>query len=211
MKIDKLPSRLQNFKPAFACLICSCLLLSGHGINSPKMRTRKMAKINGFIMALLTFFICYFLKLPVEEKKLSYEKRSPKDFNLTLTLTTKDFLKLPVEKKKLSFEKPSPKDFNLTLTLITKDEVIKRDGIQHKEWCQRCVNYHQYKALIYPDESSDTYLDMVMFTQTYYTENFFQRRRFFRKYMLNHTNFPTLTVKHMFVFGECFNDDIYSI
>ena len=144
------------------------------------MRIRKMTKINGIIMALLTLFTCYFLKLPIEKKRLSYEK-------------------------------PSPKDFNLTLTLTTKDEVIKKDGIQHKEWCHRCVNYHQYEALIYPDGSSDTYLDMVMFTQTYYTEDFFQRRRFFRKYMLNYTNFPTLTVKHMFVFGECFKDDIYSI
>ena len=78
------------------------------------MRTRKMAKINGIITVLLTFFTCYFFKLPFAKKKLSYEKPSQKDFNLTLTLITKDFLKLPVEKKKLSYEKPSPKDFNIT-------------------------------------------------------------------------------------------------
>ena len=70
------------------------------------------------------------------------------------------------------------------------------------QWCNSCVNYHQYKALIYPKHIPDTYLDMVMFIPSQHGDSSFQRRQFLRKKILNSTNFPQIKIRHVFVFGK---------
>ena len=108
------------------------------------------------------------------------------------------FLVISLRREIFPYENLSTSGLN-----ITTYDIVKKELRLEEKWCHLCVNYHQYRALIYPDGVSDTYLDMVMFTQTYHTEDFIQRRRFLRKYMLNSTNFPALKVKHIFVFGMC--------
>ena len=108
------------------------------------------------------------------------------------------FLVISLRMEMFSYDNLSTSGLN-----VTTYDIVKKELRLEEKWCHLCVNYHQYRAFIYPDGVSDTYLDMVMFTQIYYTEDFIQRRRFLRKYMLNSTNFPALKVKHIFVFGKC--------
>ena len=68
--------------------------------------------------------------------------------------------------------------------------------------CDSCVNYHQYKTVIYPKHIPDTYLDMVMFIPSQHRDSSFQRRQFLRKFPLNSTHFPQLKIRHVFVFGK---------
>ena len=68
--------------------------------------------------------------------------------------------------------------------------------------CNSCVNFHQYEAVIYPKLIPNTYLDMVIFIPSQQGDASFQRRQFFRKKMLNSSNFPQVKIRHVFVFGE---------
>ena len=70
------------------------------------------------------------------------------------------------------------------------------------QWCNSCINYHQYKAVIYPKHKPDTYLDMVMFIPSQQGDSSFQRRQFLRTKILNSTNFPQIKIRHVFVFGK---------
>ena len=70
------------------------------------------------------------------------------------------------------------------------------------QWCDSCINYHQYKALISPKNTPDTYLDMVMFIPSQPGDSSFQRRQFLRKFPLNSTYFPQIKIRHVFVFGK---------
>ena len=70
------------------------------------------------------------------------------------------------------------------------------------QWCNSCVNYHQYKAVIYPKHIPDTYLDMVMFIPSQHGDTSFQRRQFLREFPLNSTYFPQLKIRHVFVLGK---------
>ena len=70
------------------------------------------------------------------------------------------------------------------------------------EWCDSCINYHQYKAVIYPKNIPDTYLDMVMLIPSQNRDASFQRRQFLRKFPLNSTYFPHIKIRHVFVFGK---------
>ena len=76
------------------------------------------------------------------------------------------------------------------------------DSTTSKQSCDLCVNYHQYKAVIYPKHIPDTYLDMVIFIPSRHGDTSFQRRQFLRKFPLNSTHFPQLKIRHVFVFGK---------
>ena len=76
------------------------------------------------------------------------------------------------------------------------------DSTTPKQWCDLCVNYHQYKAVIYPKHIPDTYLDMVMFIPSQQRDSSFQKRQFLRKFILNSTRFPEVKIRHVFVFGK---------
>ena len=69
-------------------------------------------------------------------------------------------------------------------------------------WCDSCINYHQYKAVIYPKHIPDTYLDMVIFIPSQHRDSSYEKRQFLRKFPLNSTNFPQLKIRHIFVFGK---------
>ena len=70
------------------------------------------------------------------------------------------------------------------------------------QWCDSCINYHQHKALTYPKNIPDTYLDMMMFILSQHGDSSFQRRQFLRTKILNSTNFPQVNIRHVFVFGK---------
>ena len=70
------------------------------------------------------------------------------------------------------------------------------------QWCNACLDYHQYEALIYPKHIPSTYLDVVLFIPSQQGDTSFQRRQFLRKKMLNSSNFPQVKFKHVFVFGK---------
>ena len=85
----------------------------------------------------------------------------------------------------------------------SKSVVFNENGTtMPSQWCNSCVNYHQYKALIYPKHIPDTYLDMVIFIPSQHGDTSFQRRQFLRKFPLNSTYFPQLKMRHVFVFGK---------
>ena len=84
----------------------------------------------------------------------------------------------------------------------TSDVFDENGTTMPSQWCDSCVNYHQYKALIYPKHIPDTYLDMVMFIPSQYGDTSFQRRQFLRKFPLNSTYFPQLKIRHVFVLGK---------
>ena len=70
------------------------------------------------------------------------------------------------------------------------------------QWCDSCINYYQYRALIYPKHIPDTYLDMVIFIPSQHGDTSFQRRQFLRTKILNSTNFSQVNIRHAFVFGK---------
>ena len=94
--------------------------------------------------------------------------------------------------------------FTLTLNrILEKKTVIRFQNVTIKtKWCNSCINYHQYKAVIYPKHIPDTYLDMVIFIPSRHGDASFQRRQFLRKFILNSTHFPEVKIRHVFVFGK---------
>ena len=84
----------------------------------------------------------------------------------------------------------------------TSDVFNENETTIPSHWCDSCVNYHQYKAVIYPKHIPDTYLDMVMFIPSQHGDTSFQRRQFLRKFPLNSTYFPQLKIRHVFVLGK---------
>ena len=81
-------------------------------------------------------------------------------------------------------------------------EVFNKNATTSIQWCNSCVNYHHYKALIYHKYIPDTYLGMVMFIPSQHGDTSFQRRQFLRKFPLNSTHFPEIKIRHVFVFGK---------
>ena len=84
----------------------------------------------------------------------------------------------------------------------TSDIFNENGTTRSAQWCDSCINYHQYKVVIYPKYIPDTYLDMVMFIPSQHGDTSFQRRQFLRKFPLNSTHFPQLKIRHIFVFGK---------
>ena len=97
------------------------------------------------------------------------------------------------------------KEVYVTKSYPYPDAVINTNATTSKEWCDSCLNYHQYNALIYPKNIPDTYLDMVMFIPSQHGDTSFQRRQFLRKFILNSTKFPQIKSRHVFMFGKFFS------
>ena len=93
---------------------------------------------------------------------------------------------------------------NVPCTSKSKTSVVFNENgtTRSVQWCDFCINYHQYKAVIYPKHIPDTYLDMVMFIPSQHGDTSFQRRQFLRKFPLNSTYFPQIKIRHVFVFGK---------
>ena len=85
---------------------------------------------------------------------------------------------------------------------VTSNTVSNSNTTDTSHWCNSCVNYHQYKALIYPKHIPNTYLDMVMFIPSQQGDTSFQRRQFLRKFPLNSTLSSQVKFRHVFVFGK---------
>ena len=94
------------------------------------------------------------------------------------------------------------KEVNVSSSQSKPHSVFNVNGTGSVQWCSRCINYHQYKVLIYPKYIPDTYLDMVMFIPSQHGDSSFQRRQFLRKFPLNSTCFPEVKIKHVFVLGK---------
>ena len=80
---------------------------------------------------------------------------------------------------------------NITCASKSKPGVVFNENwtTRSAQWCDSCINYHQYKALIYPKHTPDNHMDMVIFLPSRHGGTSFQRRQFLRKFPLNSTSF----------------------
>ena len=108
----------------------------------------------------------------------------------------------PREEQNLSSTNNTRKEVDVTTS--KPHMVLNKTTITASQWCDSCVNYHHYKALIYPKHIPDNYLDMVMFIPSQQGDTSFERRQFLRKFPLNSTYFPQIKIRHVFVFGKFF-------
>ena len=126
-------------------------------------------------------------------------------FNIKRSLAEPTLTNDDVDSSRLSSSNQWKEEQNLTagLSKSSSDKFHGNITTRSPHWCDRCINYHQYKVLIYPKYIPDTYLGMVMFIPSQHGDSSFQRRQFLRKFPLNSKYFPQIKMRHLFVFGKC--------
>ena len=120
---------------------------------------------------------------------------------LPLGNTTNEMVNL-IEKSE--FQNKLSKVVNITCASKSKfyKDCNEYGTTRSSTWCDSCINYYKYKALIHPKHIPDTNLDMVIFIPSQHGDTSFQRRQFLRKFPLNSTNFTEVKIRHVFVFGK---------